>query len=477
MVYRSRFSLDVLDALDCHNSPGGDYDPEYTLRVTHTPSNITAERFVLGSVLLDDNMLDQAAGLDADDFSLQKHRTIFKCMIKVRARSERVDRVTVANELAKYGELEACDGLSYLVSLDDGLPQVPSIEDYVRILQEKTMLRRLMAAAHHTINRCQLGEDPPSDILAGAEDAFLKLGESRSRASYCTANELVPGVIEMAAERERQWRSGKTVVGIESGIRRLDALINGWSPGLYLLGAGPGFGKTSLSLQFAVEACRNGVPAVYVTYENSPRNLTLKAVCAHAKVSPLDIERGAAHADDQQKFLKASRELQEMLTRLVIIQGSMGLQLGEVRARVAETLRSHNAKTCLIVFDYLQRAAPAQGQSETRTNVSALAGHLRDLANRLECPVLALSSLNRAQGNYGNGRGSSSLDSLKESGDLEYGADVVMFLQANEQRQADDPRVRALNLTVAKNRFGPLGAVDLIFRAHLGDFAEEDSRV
>jgi replicative DNA helicase len=440
------------------------------------PSNEDAERFVLGSVLLDEAFFDQAGTLEPDDFTLEKHRRIFKRMGQIHARGEKIDRVTVANELAKFHELDACDGFSYLVSLDDGLPQIPSIENYVRILKEKTILRRLIATAQHTINRCELGEEPPAEILAGVEEEFLKLGESHVKTPYFTASDLVAGVLKMAEQREQRWReTGNAVIGIESGIRRLDELLNGFNPGLYLLGAGPGFGKTSLSLQFAVRACQRGIPAVYVTYENSPQNLVLKAICAWAGVSPLDIEQGAAHADDQRKFRAASRELEPMiLPRLSIIQGSMSLQLTEVRAKVIDTLRTQNANTCLVIFDYLQRAAPALGQNEMRTNVSALAGHLRDLANHLGCPVLALSSLNRAQGNYGSGRGSANLDSLKESGDLEYGADVVMFLQTSEQRQPNDAQVRALDLTISKNRFGPLGSVALIFRAHIGDFREEE---
>jgi replicative DNA helicase len=147
--------------------------------------------------------------------------------------------------------------------------------------------------------------------------------------------------------------------------------------------------------------------------------------------------------------------------------------VAEIRAEVLRALRRHNARTCLVVFDYLQRAAPTQGHKEVRTNVSALAGHLRDLATRLECPVLAISSQNRSEGNYGNGRGSASLTSLKESGDLEYSADSVMFLHQSEQRRAVSPAI-AVDLTVSKNRFGPAGSsVPLIFRATVGDFREE----
>src|SRR6266542_2564592 len=123
------------------------------------PANLDAERFVLGSILLNDEWYVQVAGdLEADDFSVEKHRRIFTRMGELHARGERIDRVTVANELMRFNELESCDGLSYLVSLDDGLPQIFNLESYVRIVKDKAMLRRIIYASQHMMNRCLPGE-------------------------------------------------------------------------------------------------------------------------------------------------------------------------------------------------------------------------------------------------------------------------------------------------------------------------------
>src|SRR5437762_6129085 len=141
------------------------------------PTNVDAERFVLGSILLDDSFFVQAAGtLEAGDFSLEKHRRIFTRMGDLQERGEKIDRITVANELMKFNELEACDGLSYLVSLDDGLPQIPNLDSYIRIVKDKSLLRRIILASQHMINRCMLDSEEPNDILAGAEETLLKLG-------------------------------------------------------------------------------------------------------------------------------------------------------------------------------------------------------------------------------------------------------------------------------------------------------------
>src|SRR5579864_5384607 len=129
------------------------------------PTNVDAERFVLGSILLDDTFYIQAAGsLDASDFSLEKHRRIFQRMGELQDRGEKIDRITVANELMKFNELEACDGLSYLVSLDDGLPHVTNLDSYIRIVKDKAVLRRIIFASQNMMNRCLLGEEEPGDI-------------------------------------------------------------------------------------------------------------------------------------------------------------------------------------------------------------------------------------------------------------------------------------------------------------------------
>src|SRR5579863_4757681 len=160
------------------------------------PTNVDAERFVLGSIMLDDSLYVQAAGtLEAEDFSLEKHRRIFKRMGELQDRGEKIDRITVANELMKFNELEACDGLTYLVSLDDGLPQIPNLDSYIRIVKDKAVLRRIIFASQHMMNRCLLGEEEPGEILAGAEETLLKLGEDRSRSGL-----LHPGQILEAYE-------------------------------------------------------------------------------------------------------------------------------------------------------------------------------------------------------------------------------------------------------------------------------------
>src|SRR5437870_2651093 len=156
------------------------------------PTNVDAERFVLGSILLDDSFFIQtASSLEMDDFSLEMHRRIFKRMGELSERGERIDRVTVANELMRHSELESCGGLAYLVSLDDGLPQISNLDSYVRLVKEKATLRRIISASQHMINRAMIAEEPPDDILAGAEETLLKLGEEQVKAGLVTPGQIL----------------------------------------------------------------------------------------------------------------------------------------------------------------------------------------------------------------------------------------------------------------------------------------------
>src|SRR3954453_8393017 len=214
------------------------------------PTNLDAERFVLGSILLDDALYVQAAGtLEPDDFSLQKHRLIFRRMGALQARGGRIDRITVANELMKFNELESCDGLSYLVSLDDGLPQMPNLDAYVKLVKDKATLRRIIFASQHMINRCMMAEEAPDEILAGAEETLLKLGEEQVKAGLLNPAQILEtyeGGINAFLD------PSKRIKGISTGFMKLDENTGGpHAVDLFTPAPRPSKGKTAFALNIA----------------------------------------------------------------------------------------------------------------------------------------------------------------------------------------------------------------------------------
>ena len=308
--------------------------------------------------------------------------------------------------------------------------------------------RRLLAATQERLAQALFDDaTPATDIATLLEEEALRVqaalrGTSAGRLQW--ASTLLPQVLADAeARRQQREATGCAVLGVPTGLA-----------------------------QFAAAATRE-VPVVVVTFEHAPENLTLKLLCARAGVNPRDVQRGYA---DLGKLWSAVEAWQPVAERLAVVEGSSQLTVAQVRAQARRALRQHQAERCLIVVDYLQLwakvAEDMRGNFSVRERVDMLGGLLRELALGLRSPVLALASQNRSAGNYGNGKGTAALDSLKESGDLEYAADVVLFLTEAQERLATPP-ARAVELTVAKNRHGDTGKVPLIFRPDLGTMREE----
>ncbi|BDC53154.1 hypothetical protein F183_A54690 (plasmid) [Bryobacterales bacterium F-183] len=334
--------------------------------------------------------------------------------------------------------------------------------------------RRELATLQQQIGEVLYNPDRPVQDAAALIEQWRSAAKATPvRMVSAAGSDLAADVLRESESRfARRKAEGSAVMGIRTGIPRLDALMNGFCPGLHVLGGAPGAGKTTLALQMAMQAASSGVPALYLTYENTPANLVLKAICAEADIAPLDVERGFGKPET---LSAAAATLKPALDKVAFVEGTLRLSTGAIRALAEDWRTRHNAPRILIIVDYLQRAAHQGGYELLRQNVSRLAAELREISSALSSPVLALASQNRSGGDYGKGGGSANLDSLKESGDLEYGADSVMFLRANKSRTLSEP-FRAIEIALVKNRFGPLGAVPLVYRADVGELYEDENQ-
>ncbi len=429
------------------------------------PTNIEAERLVLGSIMLDDSLYVQAAGtLEPDDFSLDKHRRIFRRMAGLHERGESIDRVTVANELLRFDELEACGGLSYLVSLDDGLPHIVNLESYIRIVKDKSVLRRIIYAAQHLMNRCLVGEEDPAEILAGAEETLLKLGEARIKSPMSSPRQILE---EYEGGINAFLDPSKRIQGIGTGFYKLDEMTGGLHAGdLFILAARPSMGKTAMALNIAHHVAVKCEQAVAIfSLEMSKESLLTRMLCAGARVDSQRFRAGYLSADERRR-LQAG--LNQLVEAPIFIDDTAGVHLMDIHAKLRRLQAER--KLGLVVVDYLQLMS-GRGRFENRNQeISSISRGLKLLAKELGVPMLVLSQLSRApETRQGDHR--PQLSDLRESGSIEQDADLVGFIFREEVYKRDREDLRGLaELILAKQRNGPVGKIDLVFLHHLTKF-------
>ncbi|HTD43444.1 MAG TPA: replicative DNA helicase [Bryobacteraceae bacterium] len=434
------------------------------------PANADAERFVLGSVLLNQDVYFQVAGaIEPEDFSLEKHRRIFSRMKDLYARGEKIDRLTIANELMKQGQLESVDGFSYLVSLDEGLPQIANLDSYVRIVKDKATLRKLIFSAQKVIDRCLIGEDEPDEILAGAEESLLKLGEARSGErleSPATVIEKFPGGVNAFLDPSQR------VSGLSTGFTKFDEMTGGLHGGeLIILAARPSMGKTALALNMAQHVATHPLmrkPVAVFSLEMSSASLLTRLLCAAARVDQHKFRAGYLNADERRKLQVALAELTESP---LYLDDTAGVNLMDVHSKLRRMKAEHGLS--LVVIDYLQLMS-TRGRIENRNQeVSALSRGLKLMAKDLDVPFIVLSQLSRAsETRPGDHR--PQLSDLRDSGSIEQDADLVAFIYREEVYRKDREDLKGLaDLIIAKQRNGPIGTVPLRF---LNQFTRFENR-
>jgi replicative DNA helicase len=422
------------------------------------PANLDAERFILGSILTDDSTFIQVAGsVDPEDFSLEKHRRIFTRMADLNARGERIDRVTLANELMKHNQLEACDGLGYLVSLDDGLPQIYNLDSYIRIVKDKAVLRRIIFSSQKLIDRCFLGEDEPDQILASAEETLLKLGESRAQQGLANPGQIIE---EYEGGLNAFLDPSKRIKGISTPFTRLNEMTSGFHPGeLIILAARPAMGKTAFALNIAhhIAVKMRHTVAVF-SLEMSKESLLTRMLCAAARVDSQKFRAGFLNHEERRQLAVAASE---MADAPLFIDDTAGINLMDIHAKLRRLQAEHGLG--MVVIDYLQ-LMQGRGRFENRVQeVSSLSRGMKLLSKELNCPFLVLSQLSRApETRQGDHR--PQLSDLRESGSIEQDADVVAFIFREEVYKPDREDLKGLaELIVAKQRNGPTGKVNLVF--------------
>ena len=436
------------------------------------PSNLEAERFVLGSILLDDQVYPQVAGaLEPEDFTVEKHKRIFTRMFDLNERGERIEYLTLVDELEKHNQLESVDGIAFIASLTEGLPRLTSIDSYIRIVKEKSLLRQLIYTSQNIIAQCVDSADEVDDILADAESSIMKVGDAQLRSGLSNPRNIIDGY---AGGMQAFLDPSRRVQGLSGPFLKLDEMTTGMHGGeLIIVAARPAMGKTSLALNIAQHIAMDNGPddpaktVALFSLEMSKESLLTRMLCAEARVDQHRFRGGYLNADERRKL---NAGLHKLVNSKLFIDDAANTNVMEIAAK-CRRLRSEHGLS-LIVVDYLQLMA-SKGKVENRTQeISAFSRGLKLLAKDLDVPVVALSQLSRApEQRQGDHR--PMLADLRESGSIEQDADVVMFIFREEVYKPDREDLRGVaELIIGKQRNGPTGKIRLAF---LNKFAKFDN--
>jgi replicative DNA helicase len=436
------------------------------------PGDLDAERFILGGILANDTIFPTIAGsLNPNDFSLEKHRRLFARMLELHERDERIDRVTVANELRLHRQLESCDGLTYLMALDEGMPTLANLDSYVRIVREKSRLRQLIFMWQHLINLALLDDGTAAhELAAKSSQQCLTIGTS-DRENHLAS---VAKIITDAGGLDRFFgRDVKHCNGVQTGFLRLDQMTGGLQKGeLIVIAARPSMGKTAIALNIAQHAAigRQNLSVVIFSLEMSSDALVKRMLCSIARV---DLARLRARCLNEPEMKRLNAAAEQFATARVFIDDSSMNTVMDIGAKLRR-LRADGGVD-LVLIDYLGLLASHRKNDNRVRELGEMTRYLKLMvAKEFDVPVVLLSQLSRACENR-PGDHRPILSDLRESGDIEQDADVVAFVYREENYKPDKAELRGLaELHIAKQRNGPTGRVNLTF---LKEYTRFENRV
>jgi len=440
------------------------------------PASLHAEQTILGAMLVEPLAITDATMLlKTDDFSLDSHRKIYEVILHLSEVGYGVDIITVSEDLRRRKELDSVGGMPYLYSLSEGLPRKLSIESYVRIVRDKSLMRQLMSV-------CDMGMMEAGDqslealeVLNKVESRLMDISEHAVTGSFSGISDIVR---ESFGSIEKLLEQGKEVTGLRTHYTELDKRTSGLQPSeLIIIAARPSMGKTAFAINMAQNsAVRDGKVVAVFSLEMSKESLLRRMLAGEAMVNARNLQQGFTTREDKQKLMAG---LERLMESKLFVDDTPGITLAEMRAK-ARRLKQQEGSLDLIVIDYLQlmtgSAGANQKKFENRTQeVSSVSRGLKALAKELRVPVVALSQLSRGS-EQRTGDKKPLLSDLRESGSIEQDADVVCFIHREEyyDRENEDLKGKA-EIIIAKQRNGPTGSVHLAYIADYTRFENLDT--
>ena len=427
------------------------------------PQSLEAEQAVIGGLLLDNTAFDRVADLlRPDDFYRGDHRQIYTAITSLIDKAHPADVVTVHEALSTIGKAEEIGGLIYLNRLAQDTPSAANIRRYAEIVRDRAILRRLIAVADDIANQAlnPQGRDTRS-LLDEAESKIFNINEegARGRSGFQSLPDLLSQVVDRIGQLyDQSNHSG--ITGVPTGFTDLDKMTSGFQPGDLVIVAGrPSMGKTAFSLNIGEHvAVDQSLPVAVSSMEMGATQLAMRMVCSVGRLDQQRVRTGQLVDDDWPRLTNA---IQKMQDSQLYIDETPGLNALELRSR-ARKLSRQCGQLGLVIVDYLQLMSSASASGENRaTEISEISRSLKGLAKELQCPVIALSQLNRSLEQRPNKR--PVMSDLRESGAIEQDADVIIFIYRDEVYNPDSPEKGTAEIIIGKQRNGPIGTVRLTF--------------
>lgn len=452
-----------------------------SVKVKMAPNSKDSEMMVLGCMLTSINALNIAAdSLDESDFYYSEHKVIFDILKTAYKNDKPADVHLICEELKRQDKLKSVGGAGYIITLAQFAGTSAYIEEYVEIVRNKAILRRMIHAAQ-TVEKKALEE--PLDVGSTLDDAqqmFFQISQTANPFSGVLISQILSGVKaesgfpylkELQERQERYLQRGEEdpgITGIRTHFTDLDKILNGFNnSNLMILAARPAMGKTALALNIAEKVCfKSKIPVGIFSLEMSAEQLLHRIVCSQSEVESDKIKTGALNGMEFQRIVSTVSEMQK---HVMVIDDQAGLKITDLRARARRMKETYGIG--LLIIDYLQLIAGSgsyRGQENRQNEISEISRMLKTLARELNIPILCLAQLSRkVEERHGH---RPMMSDLRESGSIEQDSDIVMFLVRREYYDPNDKPGMA-ELIIGKNRHGAIGSVQLTYRKEIAQFA------
>ena len=438
-----------------------------TTQLAVPPHNLEAEKSVLGAVLLEERhlyglMVEE--GLRPEHFYREQHGAVFAAMLELHNASRKIDHLTISEALRQSGKLAEIGGPESIDELAGWVPAAGHAREYGRIVRDNAQLRSLLSTTYE-IQASVVGREAPArELVERAEQAVLEVAHDDRQKKFRTIGD----ILETETDKLHRLSVAKTpLTGTPSGFKDLDELTGGFQPGnLIIIAARPSMGKSALVTNMAENAVLAGHPVALFSLEMSESELAQRFVASQARIRGEELRKGRVAEERWGKILAACQRLADAPLR---VDDSSDIGVLEVRAKSRRLHHEIEGGLGLIIVDYLQLMRH-EGRVENRVEqVGQISRGLKGLARELDVPVIALSQLSRAVEQRG-GEKRPILSDLRESGNLEQDADLVMFIYREEYYDKDSERPGEADIIIAKHRNGPIGDVILTFQKEYPKF-------